>query len=683
MRALLTGWLLLFALGPRSLTAQGTALLRERILLAEDRRAQSGADLILLEKSLHYPDSTVALQAIRALGRLERPAVAGALIPLLGHSSSRIRAQAAEALAQAAQGFRRDSSPAHRGNDWPAIVAALTARVPVEHEPHVVASLALSLGRLPYFSAEEIQSAAASLLALLDAAADDPEAIRGAARGIETLVRATGRRVPLDSVAARRLAALTAGLDEPARRHALGALLLGQLAGPAVIVPLLHSPDEQTRRLAVSGMTRLSSGAERDRLLEGALVDRSPMVRVEALRVEVRLNGAAACPALRGAAVDSVLVVMLTALDLLTACSGDTASVRLLTEAVVPIPGSSWHASAHARVSLARAAPLLARRILTDRPPEAGWESRMYAARAATFLRDTLALLHFAADSVPNVREAAIAGLVTLGGRGFDSVYRAALRSRDYQLLLGAATALGGTADRAAAVVDLLASLERVTRERRETSRDARIALLTRLHELGSPALGPRILPYLGDFDPAVAESAAVMVSGWTGQMRQAAPLLLPIVPVRMAEVMALRGKKFHFTMTTGAEFDVALYSDEAPLTVARLARLVRHRYFDGLTLHRDVPNFVLQGGSPGANEYTGDGPFMRDELGPRSHARGTLGVSTRGRDTGDGQLFINLVDNPRLDFEYTVWGRVVSGWDVVEALREGARLRRVEIRPR
>ena len=125
------------------------------------------------------------------------------------------------------------------------------------------------------------------------------------------------------------------------------------------------------------------------------------------------------------------------------------------------------------------------------------------------------------------------------------------------------------------------------------------------------------------------------------------------------------------------------LYTDQAPVTVARLARLVRRRYFDGLTLHRDVPNFVLQGGSPGANEYTGDGPFMRDELGSRSHERGTLGVSTRGRDTGDGQLFINLVDNPRLDFEYTVWGRVVSGWDVVQTIREGALIRRVEIRPR
>ena len=95
------------------------------------------------------------------------------------------------------------------------------------------------------------------------------------------------------------------------------------------------------------------------------------------------------------------------------------------------------------------------------------------------------------------------------------------------------------------------------------------------------------------------------------------------------------------------------------------------------------VPNFVIQGGSPGANEYMGNGPFMPDELTRISHERGTLGISTRGRDTGDAQLFVNLVGNPRLDYDYTVWGRVVSGMAVVDAVLEGDVIRRVEIAPR
>jgi cyclophilin family peptidyl-prolyl cis-trans isomerase len=91
-------------------------------------------------------------------------------------------------------------------------------------------------------------------------------------------------------------------------------------------------------------------------------------------------------------------------------------------------------------------------------------------------------------------------------------------------------------------------------------------------------------------------------------------------------------------------------------------------------------PNFVIQGGGPDANEYVGDVAFMRDELTMRTHARGTVGISARGRDTGDGQWFINLVDNPLLDHEYTIFGRIDGGQTVAERLLEGDRIARVEV---
>ena len=72
--------------------------------------------------------------------------------------------------------------------------------------------------------------------------------------------------------------------------------------------------------------------------------------------------------------------------------------------------------------------------------------------------------------------------------------------------------------------------------------------------------------------------------------------------------------------------------------------------------------NFVVQGGSPGASEYVGDARYMRDEVSSLSHERGTVGISTRGRDTGDAQWFINMVDNPRLDHEHTVFAQVLNG---------------------
>jgi cyclophilin family peptidyl-prolyl cis-trans isomerase len=135
--------------------------------------------------------------------------------------------------------------------------------------------------------------------------------------------------------------------------------------------------------------------------------------------------------------------------------------------------------------------------------------------------------------------------------------------------------------------------------------------------------------------------------------------------------------------MENGRVFRMAFYADQAPLAKARFVRLVAAQYYDGLTFHRVVPNFVIQGGGPNANEYCGDCPFMRDEVGLRMHLRGTVGVSTRGRDTGDAQIFVNLVDNARLDHDYTVFAYVCQAdLPVVDGIHEGDRMRRVRIGP-
>jgi len=133
--------------------------------------------------------------------------------------------------------------------------------------------------------------------------------------------------------------------------------------------------------------------------------------------------------------------------------------------------------------------------------------------------------------------------------------------------------------------------------------------------------------------------------------------------------------------MENGKTFEIRFTSD-APLARVRFLELVSRTYYDELTFHRIVPNFIIQGGSPNAHEYCGDCPFMRDEVGLAMHTRGTIGISTRGRDTGDAQ---NLVDNPRLDHHYTVFARVCSdslkdGMEVVDAIQEGDRMKRLSI---
>jgi cyclophilin family peptidyl-prolyl cis-trans isomerase len=119
-----------------------------------------------------------------------------------------------------------------------------------------------------------------------------------------------------------------------------------------------------------------------------------------------------------------------------------------------------------------------------------------------------------------------------------------------------------------------------------------------------------------------------------------------------------------------------------APLTSVRFLRLARAGYYNGLTFHRIVPNFVVQGGSPGANEYDGDALYVRDEISRLSNRRGTVGLSTRGRDTGDAQFFFNLVDNPRLDFDYTVFGQVAP-LEVMDRIVEGDTIASITFRKR
>jgi peptidyl-prolyl cis-trans isomerase B (cyclophilin B) len=126
--------------------------------------------------------------------------------------------------------------------------------------------------------------------------------------------------------------------------------------------------------------------------------------------------------------------------------------------------------------------------------------------------------------------------------------------------------------------------------------------------------------------------------------------------------------------------FELVLFAHEAPATVLRFVRLAESGYYNGLTFHRVVPNFVIQGGSPGANEYIGDAMFMRDEVGRWPHVRGAVGISTRGRDTGDAQIFVDLVDNPRLNHNYTVFAQILTGVEVIDQILEGDVIERIEI---
>jgi peptidyl-prolyl cis-trans isomerase B (cyclophilin B) len=376
-------------------------------------------------------------------------------------------------------------------------------------------------------------------------------------------------------------------------------------------------------------------------------------LRSEAVR---HTDTAGVCPFAVVAAADADTHVALYALDLLSRCASSPDALALLVHEVDDLShaGSprSWHRAAHALVALATAAPERGTAALAQFKGSRIWQLRMYAARAAAALADRETLAALASDDDDNVREAAVEGLRKVAGHAADSIYIAQLTRPGNQLLRASALALEGTASADAAAPALKAAWQRLVGDGKDNSHDARDAIAKTLASLGA--------------DPRAARAH--------GQA--------PHNDLNADDLRRLASPRARITIRGVGAFELALFTAQAPATVLRFAHLAESGYYNGLTFHRVVPNFVIQGGSPGANEYIGDAAFMRDEVGAWPHVRGAVGISTRGHDTGDAQIFIDLVDNPRLDHDYTVFAQVLNGIDVVDQILEGDVIDRIEIIP-
>ena len=644
------------------------------ILAAEAARAAEAGQLDLLRTAARDGPARLRQIAVRAIGRLERPDLVPDLLPLLSVAPASIRAEAADALAQAARSDRAVSATVRR---------ALAERLAAEPDTQVRAAICEAIGRLPARDAKDVGDAER----VLTDETGRPGSRVGALRGLESLIRLSGRISPPSQRAIARLRRLAATSGVAGRRLAILALNGASAADAATIDRALADTDVEVRRLAVS-----AAGATIDHVRRG-IGDRSAMVRYEALRAYGRrFQPAHGCSPILAATGDADPHVALLAIDLLgnPGRPGEPAAETLVAAAAAldsratgPQPAAAparagWHRPAHALVALARSSPELAAQVLPAFLAAEPWQARMYAARAAALTGDGKALTALAEDAHANVREAAVAGLAKTVKHGADGIYLREIGSDDAQLVMAAAGALAGTPGRQEAVRRLLAALQRWTAGGSDTSRDPRLAILERLQELGSASDAASIEPLIRDFDPPVAARASEVIARLTGAERAPQPIVRPIdPPPDEPELRRLSRAIVRLEMAGGGRVEIRLMTDLAPLSCARFAGLVESGYYDGLTFHRVAPNFVIQGGSPGANEYAGHSRFMRDEPGRATQARGTVGTSTRGRDSGDAQFYVNLVDNVRLDHDYTIFGEVTRGMEVVDRVLEGAVIER------
>ncbi|MCZ6915254.1 MAG: peptidylprolyl isomerase [Gemmatimonadetes bacterium] len=653
------------------------------ILAAEDARRATPEGLAPVFDGLDSPDSLAQRIAVRALGRMERPSLVPRILPALAAGSPAVRMEAVNALGQAVL---------NGGGEQ--ITDALIARLDTETDAGVRGVILHTLGRLPFTAGETI-TRVEDLLTNALASTGGTSVTAGAARGLEWLYRNhSGRHTP----AARSTAVLyeAAGYGLPAaqrsgtpdgiatRRFAVAALLAARRTDADFLMQMLSDPDQEVRRLAALATRVQGDLAGRSGVIAVARLDGVAQVRYEALNAYGRhMQSDLGCEVVRSAILDPDTHVALLAIDLFgNGCAAGEPTDQILAGlALSPAEADSWHRAGHALVSLARVNPSMGASLLSAFVSHAVWQVQMYAARAATLLRDLPQLRALAAADHPNVREAAISGLGQLGIAGDDPVIVAALASPDYQLVRTAAAAMGGGADGPTVLPALRDALQRITAERRETSRDTRMAVLNAILQFDDDVPLDELTPYLRDFDVAIATRVAEALSLRTAQLLTVAPEPLPRSPLpSIDELRALGQTHVTLHMRGAGAIEIRLFPMEAPTNAARFARLAGEGYFDGLTFHRVAPNFVIQGGSPGANEFVGDGPYTRDEVTMRSHRRGTVGISTRGRDTGDAQIFVNLVDNVRLDHNYTIIGEVVRGMDVVDGVLEGATIQRATL---
>jgi cyclophilin family peptidyl-prolyl cis-trans isomerase len=490
-----------------------------------------------------------------------------------------------------------------------------------------------------------------------------------------------------DSTVALLRNAVVASPDRMVRRLALRALAGADGLDSATALAAARDRDAEVRRMTLRASGPLSPML-RARLVHRARGDSNPIVRTEAAAAARLGQAPPDCSPILALTRDANPYVSLTAIDSLGSGCADqaAASARLRQLATEPGPAGPvdhrWQTGAHALLALARLDAAAAGPVLAKFTGAGRAEVRAYAARAAAATDDRPSLYRLARDADRNVQEAAITGLATLAGHDADSVYLAALGSSGHQVVRAAAEALKGSSH-PRALEALLTAFDDLSAHRSENARDPRVAMLSRIAELGSAAGRARLEPYLADYDSAVAGLTATTLSAWSGAPVAAHPVPLPIRAEPLARVYLSGNLHLRVTMAAssgGGRFTVRLFPAETPATVARVVRLVREGFYDGKVFQRVEPNFVIQGGGPDANEYVGDDAFMRDELTLRTHARGTLGISTRGRDTGDAQWFINLVDNPLLDHEYTVFGRIDEGQAVAERILEGDRIEHVEV---
>jgi cyclophilin family peptidyl-prolyl cis-trans isomerase/HEAT repeat protein len=620
-----------------------------RLLTDEEARTRRRAALAIgrvglaegipgLQQALGDPEFEVRQMAAFALGLIGDPSARPALLNALKDSEPMVQGRAAEALG--AIGDKTDA---------PAVAAMVKAFIQGGALMNVAAD------DLAWPLAPPTEATRLGLYALVRLGSYDDLA--------STVVDANGAPVSTwwpvayalgRSGDARAVPALMALLPTPGRfTAAFAARGLGTLKAQNAAAALRDIVDKRQREPAVVIEAMRALAAIRDaasrslfqRILAEGEAD--PTLRLEAANALGALRSAESidfiidlmsdpAPGIRAAAIRALAAIdtetFLTTLSGMDPDRDWTARVAL-AEALATLPGSQGEARLVAMLQDRdqRVVPAVLRALITAK-----------AANAQTILVD-----HLKADDFV-VRATAANGLLELKATGAArALYDA------YQATSG------------------------------DTIYVARAAILTALNTLDPATARPMLQQALQDKDWALRVKAATLLRDQGVPDAATAMRPAPVRPMDDATRQSLLAPQFSphaFIQVDRGTVEIELAITDAPMTVANFIDLARKGFFNGIAIHRVVPDFVIQDGDPRGDGEAGPGYTIRDELNEQPYLRGTVGMALDWKDTGGSQWFITHSPQPHLDARYTVFGHVVNGIEIVDRIQPWDVVRRVQI---
>jgi peptidyl-prolyl cis-trans isomerase B (cyclophilin B) len=504
---------------------------------------------------------------------------------------------------------------------WQATTQAVVLRLAEQHRRPQV-----SIRRGAAFSLARIKPqspSSATRLLMVEAAQSEPDAIAQA-----WFVRATGG---LQGIHADLAELYTESAEDPAPGVRIATVRAGAQAGWTGVAFLLDDPDPEVRIAAIAAVGQLKN-------LDSAQL-LGPIVE-EGARLSPPSSPDEAMPAKLAEAAAA-----LRALDN-TALWAETETARYSRVQVGLEPSLSQYLS-----------------------PDFCTQIRMAAASVNPDARQLMRVM--SEDAAAEVRVAAITRL--LGSAGGTQRAVQLLASPNDTIKAAAAEWLANepAAMAEAPLLRLASQSNSADVVRASVTALGRMYSVQKRTSFAAKALVPGLLRHS---DPAIRSAGA----GLARAMRMPQTDSADVGQIDALEsLLTIRGARIETTFGTAV---IQLFPEEAPQTVQNFAKLAEAGFFDGLSFHRVVPDFVVQGGDPRGDGWGGPGYTLPDEINPKRHGTGAVGMALSGRDTAGSQWYATLSPQPHLDGQYTVFGQVTQGLQVLRSMLPGDRIEHIRI---